>query len=146
MIFIFSIIAGLQYSVSFILYSKMTQSHIHIYILFLTLYSLTQLVVDRISLKLDANSGKSILESAFGINTCGRKERKREWIKREVGLQCSQKALADHVGSSESRIISQNCPKLEKEVEHLYSSIDWSLNASCILKEGITLGQVTLFS
>ena len=34
MIFIFSIIAGLQCSVSFLLYSKVTQSHIHIYIPF----------------------------------------------------------------------------------------------------------------
>ena len=37
MIFIFSVIAGLQCSVNFLLYSKVTQSHIHIYILFLTL-------------------------------------------------------------------------------------------------------------
>ena len=35
--FIFSIIAGFQRSVNFLLYSKMTQSHIHIYIFFLTL-------------------------------------------------------------------------------------------------------------
>ena len=34
MIFIFSIIAGLQCSVNFLLYSKVTQSHIHVYILF----------------------------------------------------------------------------------------------------------------
>ena len=34
MIFIFSIIAGLQCSVNFLLYSKVTQSHIHEYILF----------------------------------------------------------------------------------------------------------------
>ena len=33
---LFSIIAGLQCSVNFLLYSKMTQSHIHIYVLFLT--------------------------------------------------------------------------------------------------------------
>ena len=32
--FIFSIIVGLQCSVNFLLYSKVTQSHIHIYILF----------------------------------------------------------------------------------------------------------------
>ena len=37
MIFIVSVIAGLQCSVNFLLYSKVTQSHIHIYILFLTL-------------------------------------------------------------------------------------------------------------
>ena len=37
MIFIFSIIAGLQCSVNFLLYSKLAQSHSHIYILFLTL-------------------------------------------------------------------------------------------------------------
>ena len=42
MIFIFSIIVGLQYSVNFLLYSKMTQSHTHIYIhSFLTLSSIT---------------------------------------------------------------------------------------------------------
>jgi len=40
MIFIFSIIAGLQCSVNFLLYSKVTQSHVHIYILFLTLSSI----------------------------------------------------------------------------------------------------------
>ena len=40
MIFIFSIIVGLQCSVNFLLYSKVTQSHIHIYILFLTLSSI----------------------------------------------------------------------------------------------------------
>ena len=40
MIFIFSIKAGLQCSVSFLLYSKETQSHIHICILFLTLSSI----------------------------------------------------------------------------------------------------------
>ena len=34
MIFTFSIIAGLQCSVNFLLYSKVTQLHIHIYILF----------------------------------------------------------------------------------------------------------------
>ena len=34
MIFIFSIIAGLQHSVNFLLHSKVTQSHIHVYILF----------------------------------------------------------------------------------------------------------------
>ena len=34
MIFIFSIIAGLQCSVNFLMYSKVTHSHIHIYILF----------------------------------------------------------------------------------------------------------------
>ena len=33
MIFIFSIVAGLQYSVNFLLYSKVTQLHIHVYIL-----------------------------------------------------------------------------------------------------------------
>ena len=38
--FCFSIIAGLQCSVSFRLYSKVTQSHIHIYILFLPLSSI----------------------------------------------------------------------------------------------------------
>ena len=37
MIFIFSIMAGLQCSLNFLLYSKVTQSHIHVYILFLTL-------------------------------------------------------------------------------------------------------------
>ena len=37
MIFIFSIISGLQSSVNFLLYSRVTQSHMHIYILFLTL-------------------------------------------------------------------------------------------------------------
>ena len=40
MIFIFSIIVGLQCSVSFLQYSKVTQSYIHIYILFLTLSSI----------------------------------------------------------------------------------------------------------
>ena len=34
MIFIFFIVAGLQCSVKFLLYSKVTQSHIHIYIPF----------------------------------------------------------------------------------------------------------------
>ena len=34
MIFIFSIIAGLQCSVNFLLYSKVTQLYIHVYILF----------------------------------------------------------------------------------------------------------------
>jgi len=34
MIFIFSIIAGLQCSVNFLLYSKVTHLHIHLYILF----------------------------------------------------------------------------------------------------------------
>ena len=34
MIFIFSIIAGLQWSVNFLLYIKVTQLHIHVYILF----------------------------------------------------------------------------------------------------------------
>ena len=34
MIFTFSIIAGLQSSVSFLLYSKVTQSHIHVYSLY----------------------------------------------------------------------------------------------------------------
>ena len=38
-IFIFSIIVGLQCSVNFLLYSQVTLSHIHIYILFLTLSS-----------------------------------------------------------------------------------------------------------
>ena len=38
--FLFSIIVGLQCSVNFPLYSKVTQSHIHIYILFLTLSSI----------------------------------------------------------------------------------------------------------
>ena len=37
MIFVFSIIACLQCSVNFLLYSKVAQSYIHIYILFLTL-------------------------------------------------------------------------------------------------------------
>jgi len=36
MIFIFSVIVGLQCSVNYLLYSKVTQSHIQIYILFLT--------------------------------------------------------------------------------------------------------------
>ena len=40
MIFIFSFVVGLQCPVSFLLYSKAIQSHIHIYILFLTLSSL----------------------------------------------------------------------------------------------------------
>ena len=40
MIFIFSIIAGLQCSVNFLLYRKVTQSHTHRYILFLTLSSI----------------------------------------------------------------------------------------------------------
>ena len=40
MIFIFSITVGLQGSVNFLLYSKVTQAHIHIYILFLTLSSM----------------------------------------------------------------------------------------------------------
>ena len=40
MIFIFSIIVGIKYSVNFLLYSKVTQSHIHIHILFLTLSSI----------------------------------------------------------------------------------------------------------
>jgi len=39
-IFIFSIIVGLQCSVNLLLYSKVTQSHIHTYILFLTLSSI----------------------------------------------------------------------------------------------------------
>ena len=39
MIFIFYIIVGLQYFVNFLLYSKVAQSHIHIYILSLTLSS-----------------------------------------------------------------------------------------------------------
>ena len=39
MIFIFSIIVGFQCSVTVLLYSKVTQSHIHICILFLTLSS-----------------------------------------------------------------------------------------------------------
>ena len=34
MVFIFSIIAGLQSSVSFLLHNKLTRSHIHVYILF----------------------------------------------------------------------------------------------------------------
>ena len=34
MIYIFSIIPGLQCSVSFLLYSKVTQLHIHVHILF----------------------------------------------------------------------------------------------------------------
>jgi len=34
MIFIFSIIAGLQCSVNVLLYSRVTQSYIHVYILF----------------------------------------------------------------------------------------------------------------
>ena len=40
MIFIFSIIVGLQCSVNFLLYSKVTQSQIDVYIIFLTLSSL----------------------------------------------------------------------------------------------------------
>ena len=40
MIFIFSIIVGLQCSINFLLYSKVTQSHIHIYTLFLPLSSI----------------------------------------------------------------------------------------------------------
>ena len=40
MIFIFSIIVGLQCSVNFLLYSKVTQSHTYIYILFLTVSSI----------------------------------------------------------------------------------------------------------
>ena len=36
-IFVFTIIVGLQCSVNFLLHSKVTQSHIHIYILFLIL-------------------------------------------------------------------------------------------------------------
>ena len=40
MIFIFSVLAGLQCSVNFLLYSKVTQSHIQVYILFLTLSSM----------------------------------------------------------------------------------------------------------
>ena len=39
MIFIVYIIAGSQCSVNFLLYSKVTQSHMHIHILFLTLSS-----------------------------------------------------------------------------------------------------------
>jgi len=34
MIFIFSTIAGLQCSVNFLLYSKVTQLHIHVYMVF----------------------------------------------------------------------------------------------------------------
>ena len=34
MIFIFSVVAGLQCSVNFLLYSKVAQLHIHVYILF----------------------------------------------------------------------------------------------------------------
>ena len=34
----FAIIAGLQCSVNFLLYSKVTQSHIHVYILFFSHY------------------------------------------------------------------------------------------------------------
>ena len=40
MIFIFSIIIGLQCSVHFLLYSTVTQSHIHTHILFFTLSSI----------------------------------------------------------------------------------------------------------
>ena len=40
MTFIFSIIVGLQCSVSFLLYSKVTQSHIHIYTFFFSHYPL----------------------------------------------------------------------------------------------------------
>ena len=40
MIFIFSIILDLKSSVNFLLYSKGTQSHIHIYLHFLTLSSI----------------------------------------------------------------------------------------------------------
>ena len=40
MIFTFSIIPDLQCSVNFLLHSKVTQSHIHMYILFLTLSSI----------------------------------------------------------------------------------------------------------
>ena len=40
MSFIFSIIDGLQRSVNFLLYNKVTQPHTHIYILFLTLSSI----------------------------------------------------------------------------------------------------------
>ena len=40
MIFVFSIMAGLQCSVSFLLYSMVTQLHKHIYVLFLTLFSI----------------------------------------------------------------------------------------------------------
>ena len=36
----FSIIVGLECSVNFLLYSKVTQSHTHIYILFLTFSSI----------------------------------------------------------------------------------------------------------
>ena len=45
-ILIFSIIAGLQCSVNFLLYSKVTQSHIHIYILFITLSSIMLILVN----------------------------------------------------------------------------------------------------
>ena len=40
MIFIFSIIVGLQCSINFLLYSKVTQLHTHTYLLFLTLSSI----------------------------------------------------------------------------------------------------------
>ena len=39
-VFVFSIIAGSQHSVNVLLYSQVTQSHIHIYVLFLTLSSI----------------------------------------------------------------------------------------------------------
>ena len=41
MIFIFSIIAGLQCSVNFLLYGKVTQSHIHVYNLMLEVFRLS---------------------------------------------------------------------------------------------------------
>ena len=40
MIFIFSVIPGLQCFVNFLLYSKVTQSHVHVHILFLMLSSI----------------------------------------------------------------------------------------------------------
>ena len=48
MIFIFSVIVGLHCSVNFLLYSKVTQSHIHVYILFVQYPPLCSITSDKI--------------------------------------------------------------------------------------------------
>ena len=48
MVLIFSIIAGLQCSVNFLLYNKMTQLHIHVYILFSHIIMLHHKWLDRV--------------------------------------------------------------------------------------------------
>ena len=48
MVFIFSIVAGLQCSVSFLLDSKLTQLHIHVYILFSHIFMLHRKWLDTV--------------------------------------------------------------------------------------------------